>query len=476
MKLKYFKKYIITIFFILACATNYKSIIQETEKAFYAGNYDAALPKIRELVNKADNKDRLLYLMEAGIILHAKGDYKASNLAFKEAEEIAENIKISISKEGLSFLLSDNESNFRGEDFERVLIKFYIALNYIFLGEYEEAKRFFRRLDVELQEMKYVQGKYRQNLAARYLDAILSEYLGRFNDARVQYRNIEMMAPELSAIPANRYVLAVKENDSRDIEKLKSYSHQVLSFNQNLKQVPYDKKMGELVIINQAGKSAVKESRGKLANDQVFFLSLRASIQTALYARGEGASAAGILLALTQAENPIPIYKDRDPMAALPRSIIINGQNMGKTTIYNDYSETAKMNFNENYSTIVAKNVSSLALKFIASYLASEAAARAVTSQRREKTQQDHLVENIVRIGIGAVTGYAASKTIAPDLRSWRLLPSNYQIQRYYFEPGTYTIQIPGGKLPTGEDTITVTIEEGKIIFLNYRTYTPETI
>src|SRR5690606_6997050 len=103
------------------------------------------------------------------------GDYESSNKAFRDAENVADNIKVSISRQGLSFLLSDNESNFTGEDFERVLIKFYIALNFIFLGEYENAKIYFRRLDLELREMKYVQGKYKQNLFARYLDAVLSE-------------------------------------------------------------------------------------------------------------------------------------------------------------------------------------------------------------------------------------------------------------------------------------------------------------
>jgi len=82
------------------------------------------------------------------MIFHTKGDYESSIKAFKEAEDLADNIKVSITRQGLSFLLSDNESNFTGEDFERVLIKFYIALDYIFLGKYEDAKIYFRRLEL----------------------------------------------------------------------------------------------------------------------------------------------------------------------------------------------------------------------------------------------------------------------------------------------------------------------------------------
>jgi len=456
------------------CATSYASVIRDVEKSFYSGNFDQALPKVRELANRADSKDRLLYLMEAGIILHTKGDYKSSNLAFQEAEEIADNIKISLSKSGLSFLLNDAESNFTGEDFERVLIKFYIALNYIFLDNYEEAKRYFRRLDVELQEMKYVQGKYRQNLAARYLDAILSEALGRFNDARVQYRNIEMISPNFQGISGDRYVLAVKENDPRDIEKLKSAAGSVMAYDNNMNPIPYERGMGEVVIINQAGKAAVKESRGKIVNDEFFVVALRGSIETAIRARGEGASAAGVLTAMSRAENPIPIYRERDPQSALPRSVIVNGKKIGTTTIFNDYSETAKQNFNENYKLLVTKNVASIAVKMVSAYIASEAAARAITRGRRAEDQGEQIMENIIRIGLGAAAGYAASQTIAPDLRSWRLLPSNYQIKRIHLRPGAYTIYLPGGKLPDGTSEVKVTIEPNKPVFLNFRTFTPE--
>ncbi|MCC5816584.1 MAG: hypothetical protein JJT78_17665 [Leptospira sp.] len=464
----------VALLLIGSCATSYTSIIRDTEKAYYSGNYQAAIPKIRELANRSDSKDRLLYLMEAGMIFHTKGDYDSSNKAFKEAEQIADNIKVSVSKTGMSFFLSDNESNFRGEDFERVLIKFYIALNYIFIGQYDTAKIYFRRLDVELQEMKYVQGKYRQNLAARYLDAVLSEVLGRYNDARVQYRNIEQIEPSLEQVRGDRYVLAVKENDQRDIAKLRNNSNYVQAFDNSMNPISYERGMGELVIINQAGKAATKESRGRLFNDQFFALTLRGSVETAIRARGEGASAAGVLAAMSRAENPVPIYKDRDPASALPRSVLVNNRNIGNTMIFNDYSDTAKQNFNENYKAIVTKNVASIAVKMVGAYLASEAAAKAVSSAKKNKSTEQQMLENVLRIGMGAMAGYAASQTIAPDLRSWRLLPSNYQIKRLHLRPGNYTIELPGGKLPDGSSRATVTIEAGKPVFLNYRAFNPE--
>lgn len=463
--------YYLSLILVLHCATNYASIIKDTEKAYYAGNYDAAIPQIRTLATESDNKDRLLYLMEAGMIFHTKGDYDSSIKAFKEAEQLADNIKVSITRQGLSFLLSDNESNFTGEDFERVLIKFYIALNYIFLNQYENAKIYFRRLDIELREMKFVQGKYKQNLCARYLDAILSESLGRYNDARVQYKNIQEIAPELVQIKGDRYVLAVKENDAGDMAKLADGKSYVNAYNPSMSPVPYSQEMGEVIIINQAGKAATKESRGKILNDEKFTLAMRGALEGAIRAKGGGLSMGGVVAALSIAENPIPIYTKRDEESAKEKPVYLNGKNIGQTSIYNDYSDTAMQNFNENYNTIVTKNVASIAVKMVAAAVASEALAQSFERGKNKDNGSAALVGGLVRLGAGALAGYAASQTIAPDLRSWRLLPSNYQIKRLHLKPGTYKISIPGGKLPDGSEKAEVIVESGKQIFLNFRTY-----
>jgi tetratricopeptide (TPR) repeat protein len=461
------------IFILGSCAANYKSIIRDTEKLYYSGNYKEAIPKIRTLATEADSKDQLLYLMEAGMIFHTQGDYESSNKAFKEAEGIADTIKTSVTKTGLSFLLSDNESNFKGEDFERVLIKFYIALNFIFLGDYDTAKIYFRRLDVELREMKFTEGKYKQNLCARYLDGILSETLGRYNDARVQYKNIYNIDPSFNSINGDRYVLAVKENDARDMASLSEFKRLVDSLDRNMNPVPYEKTMGEVIIINQAGKAATKESRGKILDDELFAGTLRAAIQTAVVSKGSGVTASGVIAGMSMAENPIPIYEERDPESAKPRSVLVNGKKIGSTIIYNNYSETAIQSFNENYTSIIAKNATSIAIKMVTAAVAAEAASRTLSAGKK-KTEQQQLIDGIIRLAAGAAAGYAVSQTVAPDLRSWRLLPSNYQIKRLYLKPGDYTIELPGAKLPDGNSKAKVTVESGQPVFLNFRSFKPE--
>ena len=458
------RKIIFLLLFFVACSPNYYEKIIKTENYFYKASFQDALNEIVPLVKDSSAKDRLLYLMEAGIILHTMGEYKKSIKVFEEADYIAETIKTSISKEALSFFLSDRESNFKGENFERVLIKFYIALNYVMLGDYERAKQYFKKLDFDLKWMKYTDDKYKQNLAARYIDAIISEYLGRYNDARAQYKNIAMLDPENKNILGDFYVLALKESDTEDILKYQEGKKYVKAFNLNLEPVEYTPEMGELVIIYEAGKSAIKKSRGRLLNDEEFAVALRAAIEMALIAEGAALSTTAVMAMIGTAENPIPIYVKRDTQLENPIRILINNKFITETLIMNDYSETAIRNFNDNYSQYIAKNVASIATKIVIAAIAADKASKEI-----EKSTGSN---PFARVLLGAVAGKGVAETIKPDLRCWHLLPSNFQISRIFLQPGEYkfNIEFKNNINPLLSNIpFKIKIEPKKITFLNFR-------
>ncbi|WP_246048089.1 hypothetical protein [Leptospira ilyithenensis] len=471
---KYSSFFAILGFAVLGCASDYKKLIEATENAYFSKNYDSAIPSIRALYEDSATKDRLLFLMEAGMIFHSKGDYESSNKVFKEAEDLSENIKTSITKEGLAFLLSDNESNYTGEDFERVMIKYFVASNYLMLGDLENAKIYFRRLDFELKEMKFIAAEYRQNNAARLIDAFVSEKLGRYNDARVQFRNMEQLMSGNSVLMSDRYVLAVKENDSRDMGKYAKGAPFVQAYNQSMQKVDIKSpNLSEVIIIHEAGKSATKESRGKLLEDEYFALALRGAIEIAIRTEGAGASVSGVLATLSTAENPIPIYKERDLEGSDKRHFYINGTDVGAPEILNNYSDTAMKNFNDNYKAIITKNLSSLAVKIVAAVIASEAASRAIESSMgdRKKRGEGDLVSSLIRLAAGAAAGLATAQTIAPDLRCWRTIPANFQVKRIFLEPGEYSFSLEETSGLVTNAPSKIVVEEGKPLFLSIRSY-----
>lgn len=464
LSLKY-KLLICFLFIFVSCSKSYVDIIKEVETSLYSSDFEAAVPMIRELVNESDTKDKLLYLMEAGVVLHSKGDYAASNKAFMQADQIADEINVSISKSAMAFLVSDVESNFIGENFERVMIKLYIALNYLCLNQPENAKRYFQKVEFELKDMKFSDAKYKQNLFARYLDAITSESLGRYNDARVQYKNLLEMDLDKKEILGERYILAFKENDIADLGKFSEGKSQVQSYNKNLSKIELSSDLGELVVINQSGKAATKESRGNLIDDPKFMLPLRTAIEASLRTQSsEGLTLSGVMAMLGTAENPIPIYKMRDKENEPTSTISINSKLIAKLKKYNDFSETAISNYNDNYSSIVSRNVASIATKIVLAAVASYAAGQAVS----KKNDDNQLLGTAVSFITGLATGYAVASSLKPDLRCWRTIPSNFQAKRIFLEPGQYEITIKNNK---SSIIRTVTIEKNKTSFLAIRTF-----
>jgi hypothetical protein len=449
--------------------TDYSSV----RKDYYRENYDDAADSLREIYKEAGEKDRLLYLLEAGVIYHAKGDYKKSEQVFRLADEAASTTKKSLSGDAARFIVNDNTATYTGESFEYVLIKFYLALNRIFVGDYEGAKRYFRQLDYEQKEMKLQEDAYRQNLAARYLDALLSENLGRYNDARVQFNNLKHFMDKKSLGP-DLYVLAVKEGDASDRRKYAEFADDVRAYDENMKRIPYSPDMAEVVVINQAGKAARKFSRGKIADSKELRVSLNMGIHSALVARGaRGISMAALTAAIASAENPIPEYrKPDDEEGESVREIVINGKKAGQTRVLTDYSSMAVADFNDRYTGMIARNVTAMSVKIATAAIAAKAAHDATLRALKKSKKQLGAGADIAALFVGAATGYlggvVAGSLSKPDLRSWSLLPSNFQVGRIFVKPGKYRIKIPPGNDGAGASkSVEVEAESGKIMFLN---------
>jgi uncharacterized protein len=469
------RHFVVFVLTILIGCSSYKDIIKEVETDFYSNRYDEAIPKIRSLAGDASNKDRLLYLMEAGIIFHTKGDYKTSNIVLQQAEDIADTIQKSMSREALSFILSDEETNFRGESFEVVMIKFYIALNMIMMSDLEGAKRYFKKVEFELKEMRFSEEFFQQNLAARYTNALVSEYLGNYNDARVQYKNILSINSDLKQVRGDRYVLAVKENDLEDIGNFADGAGYIRCFDRQLNPVPYKKGMAEIVILQQAGKAAIKVSRGKLFDDPHFSSALRAAIDGTLRSQGAALPLTAVVASFSTAENPIPKYEIRPSLYGGESVVLINDVEVGQTKKINDYSETAIQTFEENYPGLVAKNVGSLALKMVAATVAAYSAKAAFQTKKGKDRNQDQAIElagNIAGAAAGFVTGLAMSFTVKPDLRSWHLVPSNYQISRIFVEPGQYNVKLKSIHRQTIiAEQRNLSLEANKPYFITFRSF-----
>lgn len=132
-------------------------------------DFAAAVRQVESMKDKAyGDKDRVLYYLDMGFLLHYNREYARSNEYLQLAEEAIEDLYTkSISKGGASVLLNDNALDYSGESYEDVYCNVFKALNYLHLNDTQSARVEIRRIG---EKLDFLQDKY-GTLAQQYNDA-----------------------------------------------------------------------------------------------------------------------------------------------------------------------------------------------------------------------------------------------------------------------------------------------------------------
>ncbi len=186
------------VFALSGCAT-YSSRTADLRPQLAEGDFEAALKTID---TETGSHDRLLTLLERGLVLHYADRYAESNAAFAAAEQLAEDLYTkSVSQGVISLVTSDESIDYRARPYELAMVPYYKALNYLYLGEPREAVVEARRAE-ELQAGEGglngggLREQDRGDLARIATDpfllwfsGMLHEQVGEMNDAFISYRN-----------------------------------------------------------------------------------------------------------------------------------------------------------------------------------------------------------------------------------------------------------------------------------------------
>lgn len=446
-----FFSFFFTLFGCATLARKETKLSISIEKAYLKGESAKAIELIKQKLDKSKVEEQLLFLMEAGTILHTTGQYERSNGAFLAAEKIIQSFNLSGDD---ALLLSDVKKPFRGENFEHVLVRLYIAFNYIMLGEKESALIYFRRVNQYLAQIKTYDAFYKQNYAARFLYAILAEELKNFNDARVQYNNLKQNNLLEQYVEQGLRIIAEKEQIEENF--LIGKSSQSIELGQGSEEIFYYEtvsdgektvlkktflerqdvdvlnELGSLVVVHSHGFSPVKASRGTLADEGYLGGLLVGAVTAALISRGQvGVSSSLIFSLISSAENPVPLYKERKNKKInfqfqLGDDLLLEPQK------FDDYTDTVLKNYNENYKTIADKNRDLLVGKIVAAILSTEIIAVIASQAGNEGWGL------FAGIAGGLIAGSVLRETIYPDLRSWRLMYDSLYIERILLKEGVY--------------------------------------
>lgn len=166
----------------------------EYQNKLLSGNIQAALKEIDKNKFLKKKRNKLLYYFEKGKVEYLNNDYEQSNLLLNKADIFLEDQRASVGNQLLGVITNPEKEVYNGEDFEKVAIHYYKALNYIFLNQSDEALVEARKINLQLQKLNdsYPEGKknrYNTDAFALTFQGLLYEYNGDINNAFISYRN-----------------------------------------------------------------------------------------------------------------------------------------------------------------------------------------------------------------------------------------------------------------------------------------------
>ena len=181
---------------LLSCGPNlqFHSLL---EQQLAANDYQAAYRLARKNKHQYKNINQVLFYADMGLLTHYAGMYRESIENLFEAERLVEELfTTSVSRQAATLVVNDYMAPYKGEDFESVMFNLLLALNFLKVGEIEDALVEARKVDAKLNLINsyYPDDKknvYREDAFVRFLMGILYETGGTqedLNDAYVSYK------------------------------------------------------------------------------------------------------------------------------------------------------------------------------------------------------------------------------------------------------------------------------------------------
>ncbi|HHH35533.1 MAG TPA: hypothetical protein ENK48_01730 [Gammaproteobacteria bacterium] len=163
------------------CAS-YGDWVEQMEHRLADGDYPAALA-VLEQEGRA-GRDALLYLLNRGLLLRMAGDLRGSNAAFEAAKTRMDYLDtLSLSEQAGALAVNELARSYTAEDYERMLVYVFEALNYLELGEAQEARVELMQLDEWMTRRGEEAGAF-----GRYFSGLVFQALGEWDQALVAYR------------------------------------------------------------------------------------------------------------------------------------------------------------------------------------------------------------------------------------------------------------------------------------------------
>jgi hypothetical protein len=389
---------------LAACAT-FSDTIQSTERSLALQQPKVALTEYEK--RPASGTDKVLYLMNKGMLLRMAGDYAESTRALEQTKPLMEELgAVSVSEQALSVAVNDATKSFVGADFEQVMVHTYIALNYLEQGQIDAARVEALQVDVLLRQKAEAEpdSPYAEDAFARYLTGIIYEDEREWSDAMIAYRK----AYEAYQKQFKSFSVATPESLKHDLVRLADrmgLRDEARRYRQEFgiketTSVAALLERGELILTVHAGLAPIKRERAATVLNP----------------------ATGRVLRIA-----LPQYRSRAQPFAYARVSAEPGS--ATTSRVENVDAIAVKTLDSQMPAITARAIARMAVKDTMAKAASSSGGGSSSSSTGAGL-------------LGLAVNITAVLTERADTRSWFTLPGEIHLARLSLPPGEYNVKI----------------------------------
>lgn len=170
---------------VQACAVS--SELSSARLQFRSGSVETAQQTLSTA--EVSQRDKLLLLLDKGLVAQAAGQYQQSAVAFEDAYQLIDRLDFVSARDQASALIANDWAiRYSGEYSERLWIHTFQMINYLMMGQPQGAAVEARRAVVLFEEHGDV---LNSDLFTRYLMALSFDAAGQSDSASVEFRKLK---------------------------------------------------------------------------------------------------------------------------------------------------------------------------------------------------------------------------------------------------------------------------------------------
>lgn len=465
----------LVLFFCVACGSFNRNNDMRVHNKQIQDYYVLVRQGQYEEANKAlDNNNalkgkwnRLLFLLEKGKNFHMLHQPDSSNYYFNAADEYIDQFRNNFGEYMRNLGLDQMSVQYRGEDFERFMIHYYKALNYVYKNQMEDAIVEARQITLLNQKQN---DKFKGDTNCYFKDAFLInlqgmiyEAAGDINNAFIAYRNAFEVYSCNSG--SSYFGVPLAEQLKRDVIRtayLNGFRSELDYYEQkfNMHYQPVNSEGGELILFWENGFVPLKDK-------QVYFYELVRRVER------EGVryylidNSRGVVIPYFGAPkniDEIDFNYFKSIRVTFPKYLPNPPYYLGANAAIND--TTIPLEQIENINTIANTLMDKRLNEEMAPAIRSQTSNRIFEylEKKKKRDQDTSKAAKLIPIRL--------SETIQiVDTRSWTTLPSSVYYARIPLQRGKNTILLKTRTIAGQDDVYTINVEGiGRLVLYNYAT------